>query len=105
MALKRWAIPSFTIDTDTLLIEGQAGEQTITLSILISNNEAADDATITFTHTDTDGTTPVFSWHIVKTVDESPTVLDSVVVLEPGDKILVQSNKANVSVLASGEAK
>jgi hypothetical protein len=103
--LKRWAISSFTADTDTELLEALADAETVIFSLFIVNNEASDPATITFTHTDTDGATTIFQWAIEKLTDESPTVIDSPIVMQSGDKLLVQSNKANVSVLANGEVK
>lgn len=105
MALKRWAIADFVVDTDTLLIEALAGEETVIFSTLISNNETADDAIITISHTDVDGLTVIFSYNFTKTANESPTVVDSAIVLQPGDKIFVKSDKINVSILSSGEAK
>ncbi len=103
MALKRWAIPNFVIDSDTELLEAQANEETVLFSMLLSNNEAVDDAVIEVKHTD--GFNVIFQWKINKTSSESPTAIDSVIVLAPGDKILVRSDKNNVAVMVSGEAK
>lgn len=104
MALKRWAVPSFVIDTDTELIAAQVGE-TVLFSFLISNYEVSDSAKITVKHTGTDGLTVIFEWNLTKSFGESPTAIDSPIVLEPGDKIIVQSNRVNVSVLANGEVR
>lgn len=105
MTLKRWGIPSFTIDTDTVLLAAQAGEETVVFSLLLSNNEAANDAVFQIKHTDTDGVTVIFQWQITKAAGESPTAIDSPIVLAPGDKIIVQANQTNAAVIASGEAK
>jgi hypothetical protein len=102
MALKRWAIPNFVVDTDTELHEAQANEETMIFSMLLSNY-GTEEATIEVMHTD--GFEILFRWKITKTSAESPTAIDSVIVLAPGDKILVRSNKSLVAVIASGDVK
>jgi hypothetical protein len=105
MTLKRWGIPSFVVDTDTELLEAEVAKETVLFSLFISNNEADATAAIEVKHTDDDGTTVLFKWRVVKYAGESPTAIDSPIVLEPGDKIFVKSDKESVSVLASGESK
>ena len=106
MSLKRWAatVTSGTVDTDIDLIEAQVGEETVVFSILVSNY-SGEDTNIYVTHTDTDGTTPIFEWGLIKASDESPTAITSAVVLEAGDKLMFRADKSGVSMLASGEAR
>lgn len=105
MSLQRWAIPSFTIDTDTELMEAASGMETVIFSLLLSNYETADQATFDIRHTDTDGTTDIFKWTLEKAAGGSPTAVQAPIVLMPGDKIFVKSDKANVAIVANGEAK
>ena len=104
MALERWGIPSFTPDTDTDLLTVGVGQEAAIWSILIASS-AVETANFIFKHTDTDGTTVIFQWPLEKFSGESPTAIQAPVVMKAGDKIIVQCDKAEGSVLASGEVK
>lgn len=106
MALKRWSIPAFDLGggstaTETL-ITAETGKETIILSLLIGNYSESADANVVVEHTD--GVDTIFKWEIDLLQTDSPFVLDSKIVLEPGDVIQVTSDNADVSVLASGDA-
>ena len=104
MALNRWGIPSFTVDTDTDLLTVPSGQECAIWSILIASS-AAETANFIFKHTDTDGTTVIFQWPLAKSAGESPTAIQAPVAMKAGDKIIVQCDKAEGSVLASAEVK
>ena len=104
MALERWGIPSFAPDTDTDLLTVGAGQEAAIWSILIASS-AAEAANFIFKHTDTDGTTVLFQWTLPKAAGESPTAIQAPVAMKAGDKIIVQCDKAEGSVLASAEVK
>ena len=104
MALERWGIPSFTVDTDTDLLTVGAGQEAAIWSILIASS-AAETANFIFKHTDTNGTTVIFQWTIAKAAGETPTAIQAPVAMKAGDKLIVQCDQAEGSVLASGEVK
>jgi len=105
MALKSWGIASFTVDTWTQLVEGQAGEETVLFSLLLTNYSTADEANFDVRHYAADGTTVNFQWVLAKAVGETPTAIQAPIVVPPGGKIEVKCDIADASVLASGEAK
>lgn len=104
MALKRWAIHNFgtggTGGTQTLMT-ATADKETILLSLMFSNYSAADDATLTFTQTD--GTNDLFEFNLTIPAGNSPVVIDSKLILEPGDVISIVSDVDEVSVIAGGD--
>jgi hypothetical protein len=103
MGLKRWAIPSFPASgTEYLLVEGTEGKDTVIISMQIYN-DSNDLADIEFRFTD--GTDTQNYWVISKAVGESPTVIDSVIVIEPDDKVWCRSDQVNCSIRANGEVR
>lgn len=102
MALKRWAIGSFTANTPTTLLTAQTGGETVLFSLLLSSY-AATDVDILVEHKA--GITLLFKWELTKSAAESLTAIDSAIVLEPGDSIIITSTSASISALASGEVK
>ena len=105
MALKSWGIASFTADTWTELLVGQAGEETVIMSLLLSNYSTEDDANFDVRHYAADGTTVNFQWALAKAIGETPTALQAPIVVPAGGKIEVKCDIADAAVLASGEAK
>ena len=105
MALKSWGIASFTVDTWTELVVGEAGEETVLFSLLLSNYSAENEANFSVQHYAADGTTVNFQWVLGKAVGETPTALQVPIVVPPGGKIEFKCDVADASVLASGEAK
>ena len=103
MPLKRWFISEFPDPAvEYELAEGQTAEDTFIISIQVSNKSGTD---ATFTFHFTDGTTTQNSYDIVKAAGESPSFFDSVIVLMPGDKLLITCDQAACSVRANGEVK
>ena len=105
MALKSWGIASFTVETWTELVEGQAGEETVLFSLLLSNYSTTDPANIDVRHYAADGTTVNFQWVLTKAGGETPTAIQVPIVVPAGGKIEVKCDIADAAVLASGEAK
>jgi len=105
MALKSWGIASFTVDTWTELLVGQAGEETVLFSLLLSNYSTTDPANFDVRHYAADGTTVNFQWVLTKVVGETPTAIQAPIVVPAGGKIEVKCDIADANVLASGEAK
>ena len=103
--LKSWGIASFTVDTWTELVVGAVGEQTVIMSLLLSNSSTEDGANFSVQHYAADGTTINFQWVLPKDVSETPTALQAPIVVPPGGKIEVKCDIADAAVLASGEAK
>ena len=103
--LKSWGIASFTVDTWTELLEGQSGEQTVIMSLLLSNYSAEDPANFSVQHYAADGTTVNFQWVLEKVDGETPTAIQAPIVVPPGGKIEVKCDIEDAAVLASGEAK
>ncbi len=103
MGLKRWAIPSFPASgTEYLLVEGTEGEDTVIISMQIYN-DSNDLADIEFRFTD--GTDTQNYWVITKAAREAPTVIDSVMVIEPTDEVWCKSNQVECNVRANGEVR
>jgi len=104
MTLKRWSIADFPdSETEYKLAEGEADQDTFIISLQISNNEAENSASIEFRFSD--GTDTQNSWSIEKEVGETPTILDSVIVLQPGDEVWCKSDQVNCSIRANGEVR
>lgn len=84
------------------IIEAEAAKETILLSLLISNYSHQNDARIWVFSTD--GTNIIFKWVLDILATSSPFALDSKIVMEPGDKLLIMADIEDVSAIASGDA-
>lgn len=108
MALKSWGIADFegaVTDTPVEKTVLEASGVTITtLSLIISNYHATDEAEVIVTRTDS-ADVMKFKWGLTLAAADSPFALDSVMVYEGGDKLKVESNNPDVSVDVSGEEK
>lgn len=103
MALKRWYIPNFPASgTEYLLVEGSEGSETVIISTQIYN-DSNDLAHIEFRFADDSETQ--CNWVITKKDGESPTVIDSVIVIEPDDKLWCKSDQVSCSIRANGEVR
>ncbi len=103
MALKSWSIDDFdgTLPETKELLDSTTNT-ILLLSLLIANNEAADTAEITVQRlSDTDAV--LFEWTLTIPSSNSPVAIDSKMVFDDGDKLVVTSAKENVSVDASGD--
>lgn len=104
MALKRWGISDFPDTTSSHTVVEATAAETVIFSILLSSWSDYE-CDFTVQHTDTDGTTAIFDWELRKATGESPTAIDSVLVLAQGDKINVQVSRREAAVLINGEEK
>ena len=103
MGLKRWYISNFPASgTDYLLVGGTPDQDTVIISMQIYN-DSNDLANIELRFADDSETQ--CNWVITKAVGESPTVIDSVIVIEPDDKVWCRSDQVNCSIRANGEVR
>jgi hypothetical protein len=103
MGLKRWAIPSFPASgTEYLLVEGTEGQDTVIISMQVYNN-SSNIADIEFRFTDGVDTQNYFV--ITKDAKESPTIIDSVIVIEPDDEVWCKSNQVECNIRVNGEVR
>lgn len=84
------------------VIEAASGKETILLSFMVSNYSYTTNTSIWVFHTDLDGNV-LFKWAVDILVANSPLSLDSKIVLEPGDRLLVMSSIEDVAAIASGD--
>ncbi len=103
MALKSWSIDDFdgTLPETKELLDSTTNT-IILLSLLVANNEAADTAEVTVERRGSDEAVK-FTWTLTIPAGNSPVAIDSKMVFADGDKLAVTSDKANVSVDASGD--
>jgi hypothetical protein len=85
------------------VIEAESGKETILLSFLISNYSTTSDANVWFFQVDALNAV-LFKGVLDISATNSPFALDSKIVLEPGDKLLVMADIEGVAAITSGDA-
>lgn len=101
MALKKWNLASVTANTDTDLLVGATGKETISLTLIVTNYSATG-AAIEIKATDESNV--LQGYYYYRTIDTGETIaLDFKIVIMPGEKIRVKSSQANTSFIVCGD--
>lgn len=105
MALKPWTLPSVATNTVTDLVAPGANKEVAVVSLIITNNDTANTATVVVTLT-TSANAAKATLHRGQLVAGASVYIDSKIFIAAGetpDKVRVLSDVAAVSFIASGD--